>query len=217
MRWTGASAGAVTRSECERRAAAARRHARGARDRMVTRRSDSLDHDGGKCRREGTKLGVLLVVLLHRRRRVVLQLVHALLQFLHAAPERTGEVGQRLGAEQDQHDHQDQQQLLISQTEHGGTPFLYRRPLTLRARSGVVNAAGAQAAGPGSSRPVVSRSTRRSPTRTVTRWASKYSIKGMAYLRLTPNRSLKSAGPISFFWRSRATSCPWTERRASAW
>src|SRR5581483_10805408 len=41
-----------------------------------------------------------------------------------------------------------------------------------------------------------SRRTRRSPTRTVSRWASRYSSSGIAYLRETPRRSLMSWGVI---------------------
>src|SRR6185436_17512952 len=171
------------------------------------RRERRANHERGE-RAEGrgeTGLRLLLVVLLHRRR-VVLQLVDALLELLDAAPERAGEVRQALGAEQDQHDDEDQQQLLVSQTKHWRDSFPFPdAPLPYAPAPGL------------STRPCPSRSTRRSPTRTVTRWVSKYSIRGMAYFRLTPKRSLKSAGPISFFWRRRVTSCSWMVRSASAW
>src|SRR5258706_16422507 len=80
-----------------------------------------------KCFR-GAELRLLLVVLLHGRRGLVLHLGHPLLEFLDAATERAGQIGETLGPEEDQHDDQDQQQLLISQTEHGGTPFLFLTP-----------------------------------------------------------------------------------------
>src|SRR5713226_2788562 len=77
-------------------------------------------------RRPGLRL--LLVVLLHGRRRLVLHLGHALLELLDAAAERAGQIRKALGPEQDQHDDENQQQFLISQTKHDGTPFLFLTP-----------------------------------------------------------------------------------------
>src|SRR5213594_1037368 len=68
---------------------------------------------------KGEGLRLLLVVLLGRRARVVLHFVDALLELLDAGAEGAGAIGQALGA-----DEEDQQQLLVAQTKHGGTPFL---------------------------------------------------------------------------------------------
>src|SRR5712692_4639965 len=72
----------------------------------------------------GKRLRFLVFVLLDRRGRVVLHLVDPLLELLDAAAERAGEIRQALGAEEDQHDHQNQQQLLVPQTKHRRAPFL---------------------------------------------------------------------------------------------
>src|SRR5262249_17956136 len=76
-------------------------------------------------RGRGATLRFLLVFLFRGHRRVVLgDLVDALLELLDAAPERAGQIRQALGAKQNQYDDENQQQFLIPQTKHGGTPFL---------------------------------------------------------------------------------------------
>src|SRR5262245_7799174 len=92
-------------------------------------------------------LGLLVLFLLCGGRRVVLgDLVHTLLEFLHARPEGASEIGQSLGAEQDQDDDQDQQQLLISQTEHWRGSFPSLTPLYPTRRSPPCQRAQAQCA-----------------------------------------------------------------------
>ncbi len=58
-----------------------------------------------------------------RSRRLILEVGYTLLEFLHARTQRACEVGQALRAEENEDDDEDEQQFLIAQTEHGGTPF----------------------------------------------------------------------------------------------
>src|SRR5262245_13311960 len=142
----------------------------------------------------GSGSGFLLFLLVGGRRGIVLHLVHPLLELLDARAQGAGQLGQTVGAEQDQHDDQNDQKFLIAKTKHA---WLLSREFTL-------------------ARPYPARKTRRSPTRAVTRRASKYSRRGIAYLREIPRRSLISPGPISLRSRRRATSFSWILSRAAA-
>src|SRR6266511_3896542 len=143
------------------------------------------------------RLDLLLLFLTGGRRRLLGlgRLVDPLLELLHARAERPGELGQPVGAEEDQHDHQDDQQFLIAQAKHVRLLFSKRPPPYARAQP--------------------PRKTLRSPTRVVTRRESKNSSSGMAYFREIPSRSLMSPGPISFRSRSMVTSLSWMA--SSAW
>src|SRR5207244_3951167 len=111
--------------------------------------------------------------------------------------ERGGEVRQAIRAEEDQHDDEDDDEFLGAKAKHVMLLFsVAPSPYPL-----------AQAP----------RKTLRSPTRAVTRRASKNSSSGMAYLREMPSRSLMSPGPISLRSRSMATTFSWIESRACAW
>src|SRR6266850_1531768 len=65
-------------------------------------------------------LSLLVAVLRGRRRVLLVGLADALLEFLHARAERACQLRQAIGAEQDEHDDQDDEQLLVSQTKHDG-------------------------------------------------------------------------------------------------
>src|SRR5688572_21128527 len=145
--------------------------------------------------RAGARLRLLFLFLAGGTRRVLgLRLVHALLELLHARPQRARQLWQAIGAEQHEHDHQDDEKFLISETKHGGS---FRDTLNL------------------STDFQPPRKTLRSPTRAVTRRVSKNSSNGIAYFREMPSRSLTSPGPISFRSRSSATSFSWIASSAS--
>src|SRR5512144_2330185 len=106
-----------TRREARRAAGRDRRSpviGRAGRERAASRRAG---------RRALRLLRLLFLFLLHGGGGVVLgDLAHALLELLHARAQGLGEIRKTLGAEQDQDDDEDEQQFLIPQTEHGGTP-----------------------------------------------------------------------------------------------
>src|SRR5206468_1358566 len=108
---------------------------------------------GGAGSRRGLRR-LLLFFLLGGGGRVVLRrFADAFLEFLDARSQRSCQIRQPVGAEEDQHDHEDDQQLLITQPKHDGL---------LSGASTIL-------------RPYAPRKTRFSPVRTVTRRASRCS------------------------------------------
>src|SRR5262245_19749035 len=80
----------------------------------------------------GRALG-LLVAVLRRRRLLFRGLVDALLELLHARAQRLGQLRQPVGAEEHEHDDENDEQFLVAQTKHDG---LLSERLTLpRARA----------------------------------------------------------------------------------
>src|SRR5262245_45138359 len=80
----------------------------------------------------GRALG-LLVAVLRCRLVLLLGLVDTLLELLHRRAQRVGQLRQPVGAEEHEHDDQDDEQFLIAKTKHDG---LLSERLTLpRARA----------------------------------------------------------------------------------
>lgn len=116
-----------------------------------------------------------------RVRRARLVALHPFLEAANALAQAAHHVRNPAPAEKDQHDHQDDQKMRNAQRFHSNPSFAFRAHL---ATLPDFDARGIA--------PVAQSITRSSPTRRVTRSRSRYSSRGMAYLRVMPVSSLNA-------------------------